>query len=241
MSAPIDDALGLVNRTGWYVLPVRGKAPTSPHGLHDSANDPDEIARLFTAYPGDGLAVDCGRSGLVILDVDMKPGCDGRDFLREAGIPWLEADTPRASTPRGGEHVFFAGSLPSRISALHGVDVKSQLGYVVAPPGPGRAWLADASPWDLSPVPVPAWLQSLAGPSSTGAPRWAEAALGIVEEGGRNETAASIAGHLLRRKVNPRLAFVLLAAWGRSFCDPPLSDRESLAVFRSIAKREGAV
>lgn len=94
-------------------------------------------------------------------------------------------------------------------------------------------------PQDPQPVPATPRPQGHFGPARAGVPLWAEAALGIVEEGGRNGTAASIAGHLLRRKVDSRLAFVLLAAWGRSFCDPPLSDRESLAVFKSIARREG--
>jgi hypothetical protein len=240
MTAPLNAARDLLARTGWHLFPTVGKVPATPHGFNDATNDPDQLRALFAARPdADGFGVDLGRSGLAALDVDEKAGISGRDSLRDAGLPWLEPDTPRASTPRGGEHDFFSGSLPSRIGVLPGVDIKGAGGYVVLPPGQGRAWLADASPWDLSPVPVPAWLLTLSGPARTGAPLWADAALGIVEEGGRNETAASIAGHLLRRKVDPRLAFVLLAAWGRAFCEPPLSDRESLAVFRSIAKREG--
>ena len=241
MSRPLEAARDLLTRTGWFLFPTIGKVPATEHGFHDATNDPGRLCILFAARPNaDGFAIDCGRSNLVVLDVDTKPGLDGRDTLRDAGIPWLEAETPRASTPRGGEHVLFAGTVPSRIGVLPGVDVKGVGGYVVLPPAPGRSWLADASPWDLSPVPAPAWLLGLAGPARAGAPRWADAALGIVEEGERNQTAASIAGHLLRRKVDPKLAFVLLAAWGRSFCDPPLTDRESLTVFRSIAKREGA-
>ena len=245
MTATLDAALDLVNRTGWHLFPCVGKVPAiaGGAGLHDATADLDRLTDLFDSAPAaDGSGVNCGASNLIVLDVDTKPGLDGRDSLRDAGgIPWLEADTPRASTPRGGEHCFFKGCLPSRIGVLPGVDVKGTGGYVVLPPAPGRAWLADASPWDLSPVPAPAWLTALSGPVRTGVPLWAEAALGIVSEGERNQTAASIAGHLIRRKVDPRLAFVLLAAWGRSFCDPPLSDRESLTVFRSIAKREGAV
>jgi putative DNA primase/helicase len=236
----VSGSVDLLARTGWYLFPTINKIPATEHGFHDATNDPEALRRLFAARPdADGSAVDCGRSNLVVLDVDTKPGLDGRDSLRDAGIPWLEADTPRASTPRGGEHVFFAGSLPSRIGVLPGVDVKSQLGYVVVPPAPGRAWLADASPWDLSPVPVPEWLLRLAGQREAGtAKAWKLAVGEIVEEGRRNVTCTSIAGLLVGRQVPPQLAFWLLTAWARTYCEPPLSDRDVETVLLSVLRLE---
>jgi hypothetical protein len=238
MSRPLEAAGDLLARTGWYLFPTIGKVPATEHGFHDATNDPGRLCILFAARPdADGFAVDCGRSNLVVLDVDCRPGLDGRDSLRDAGHPWLEANTPRASTPRGGEHVFFTGSLPSRIGALLGVDIKSLGGYVVLPPALGRSWLADASPWVLPPVPATLWLLVLAGPPSGGSPRWAAALEDYVSEGHRNDTAASIAGKLVYHRVPDRLVVLLTLAWSRSFCRPPLPDREALVIVRSVLKK----
>lgn len=222
----------------WPVFPVREKLPLTPHGFHDARIDPCGVVALFRANPNaDGIGVSTGPAHLVVLDLDEKPGLSGRDTMREAGFPWLEVDAPRARTPRGGEHIFFTGSTKSRNGALLGVDVKSLGGYVVLPPSPGRTWYVGTSPFELAPPPAPGWLLNLAG--APRAHRWEAALEGIVEEGGRNETAASIAGKLLSCGVPLRFSAMLVVAWARSFCRPPLEDAEALAVVRSIAAREG--
>jgi hypothetical protein len=243
MSTLLKPARALITATSWHIFPTFGKVPSTPRGFKDATNDPARVAQLFAAAPdADGFAVACGLSGLAVLDADVKDGIDGRDSLRDAGLDWTSADTVRAHTPRGGEHAFFAGVVPSRIGALVGVDLKSDGGYVVLPPAPGRGWIADASPFDLKCAPVPRWLVDLAAASASGKtlPGWMDAVAGYVHEGARNETAASIAGHLLKRRVDPKLVGVLVVAWSRSFCDPPLEDREALRVVRSIAARQGA-
>lgn len=240
MSALSDAAVELTGETSWKLFPCVGKAPATPHGFHDATADGDALISLFDDRPdADGFAVACGLSGLAVLDCDVTDGLDGRDALRDARLPWQDSETIRATTPRGGEHAFFAGVLASRTGALLGVDIKSAGGYVVLPPARGRAWLSDASPWDLRPAPAPAWLSRLAASRGEAGPRkWEDAIAGYVSLGARNVTAASISGHLLRRGVEPKLAALLVVSWGRSFCDPPLDDREALRVFRSIASRE---
>jgi hypothetical protein len=241
VNAIAEAAAALATKTGWKLFPVIGKVPATPRGFYDATEDENPLLSLFAARPdADGFAVACGPSGLAILDVDRTGQLDGRDSLRDAGIPWLNRETIRATTPRGGEHAFFAGVLPSRTGVLPGVDLKSVGGYVVLPPSPGRMWQSDASPWELQPIRVPTWLVRLAGARGEAGPRrWEDAIAGYVGEGARNVTAASIAGHLLTRRVEPKLAALLVVAWARSFCDPPLEDREALGVVRSIAKREG--
>lgn len=233
-------ALALVERTSWSLFPTVGKVPVTGRGFYDATNDPAALASLFDEHPdADGLAVACGASGLVVLDADVKSGLDGRDSLAEAGLPWTEPVTPRASTPRGGEHALFAGRAPSRNGALPGVDIKAVGGYVVLPPGPGRLWQADASPWDVPLAPAPVWLLALAGPArDLEEPRWTDALGAYIGEGARNETAASIAGKLVYHHVPDRLVALLVVSWARSFCEPPMADREALTVVRSILRRD---
>jgi hypothetical protein len=68
---------------------------------------------------------------------------------------------------------------------------------------------------------------------------WHDAVAGFVPEGSRHATALSIIGHLLRRRVDLKLAAVLSVAWGRAFCKPPLNDAEVLTALRDIARKDG--
>jgi hypothetical protein len=57
-----------------------------------------------------------------------------------------------------------------------------------------------------------------------------------IDEGRRNDTIASFAGHLLRRDVDHDVVLELLLAWNRTHCRPPLPDDEVLHVVQSIAR-----
>ncbi len=231
-------------KLGWYVLPVRAdKHPTSPHGLHDATNDPDALERLFSTYPGVGLAVDCGRSGLVVLDLDLTPVVDGRDSAREAGLPYLTDETPRALTPRGGCHVFYAGRTASRTGVLAGVDIKSTGGYVVVPPGIGRCWEADASPFDVEIAPAPQWLLRLAGTTDgTKAAilhdEWVRILGEPIGEGGRHRTLIRLAGHLFRRDVAPPVVRVLVESFNATKCRPPQDQQDVDRILSDVAELE---
>jgi hypothetical protein len=59
-----------------------------------------------------------------------------------------------------------------------------------------------------------------------------------VAEGLRNRTLASLAGHLLRNRIDPWVTVDLLRAWNHTRCSPPLGDVEVVTTVRSIARRE---
>lgn len=229
-------------RLGWAVFPVTGKVPAirRGRGLHDATSDSDAVLSLFSRAPdADGVAVNCGASGLVVLDVDRKAGVDGAEELASAGLPWLDLPGPRALTRHGGVHVYLTGALASRTGVLPGVDIKAAGGYVVAPPSPGYVWEVDQSPDDVAPGIVPEWLSRLCKGRQGTKLLWQGAVVDFIREGSRNETAASIAGHLLKRHVDVDLAALLVVAWNRAFCAPPMAEEEALGVVRSIARRRG--
>jgi hypothetical protein len=243
-SGLIEAALKLQERTGWHLFPIVGKVPaTGKGGLHRATNIAEGLRGLFHEAPGaDGFAVNCGASDLVALDPDTKNGLDGRDSLREAGCPWLEEETVRAITPSGAEHCFFSGRTASRTGILPNVDVKSGGGYVGLPPSPGRTWQAGCSPWEVPLAPVPAWLIKLVGTDkhrpATDPTEWERALTEGVREGGRNNMAARLAGHLLRRDVNARVVLQILLAVNRARFRPPLEDEDIETVVASICKAE---
>ena len=52
----------------------------------------------------------------------------------------------------------------------------------------------------------------------------------------RNDTFASLTGHLLWREVDVDVVLELMLAWNRAHCRPPLPDDEVASVVQSIAR-----
>jgi hypothetical protein len=87
---------------------------------------------------------------------------------------------------------------------------------------------------------LPAWLLRFVHSSGSRAghplSHWRQLTREGVDEGSRNSTLASLAGHLLRQGVDPKVALELLLAWNRVRCRPPLADDEVAQVVDSIAQ-----
>ena len=116
---------------------------------------------------------------------------------------------------------------------------------VVAPPsihpsGTTYRWRAEHGPEEISISALPSWLLRLAlrRPPGRGHPStwWRDLLKAGVEEGARNNTIASIAGHLLWHGVDPEVATELLLCWNLVRCRPPLDDTEVVRVMSSITR-----
>jgi Bifunctional DNA primase/polymerase, N-terminal len=145
-------------RRGWAVFPVlpRGKRPITEHGLNDASTDPGLVAAWWEQRPQANIGVNCGRSGLLVVDLDGGQAVRAWVELAggKGGQPTLAAGTG------GGIHLYFVGDGPSSAGrvAPH-IDTRGAGGYVIAPPSvhPSRAtyrWL-DAA---VAPSPAPSWL-----------------------------------------------------------------------------------
>ena len=149
----LDTALAYV-RAGAYVHPCKAtKEPLTPHGFHDGTIDEATIREWFTKWPHAeiGWAL---PTAVVVLDLDNKPGRNGKRALVEKSMAPLAAKTS-AVTPSGGEHHFYlADNIAYRNcndEVAVGVDVKTGGGYVILPaPGNGRRWSSCAA---LTPLP----------------------------------------------------------------------------------------
>jgi hypothetical protein len=236
---------------GWSVLPVErhGKRPVVAwRELQERAAEPAEIATWYGERPDANLGVVTGAlSGLVVLDVDPAHG--GEQSLAHLEIE--HGSLPRtveALTGGGGRHLYFAhpgGSVPNRAGVAPGIDVRGDGGCVVAPPsihpsGRRYRWAARRSPAEAPLAPLPDWVAALLHRGDAGRPHpagyWRELVQRGVKEGVRNNTIASLAGHLLWHGIDPAIALELLLAWNRLRCDPPLPDAEVAHVLESIAR-----
>ena len=109
---------------GWHVFPVqeRGKHPLV-RWRDESTLDPEKVSGWWDRWPQANIGIDCGKSGLVVVDYD--------------GVEPPQVDTLQVKTGRGVHH-YFANSgepVPNSASLLGDkIDVRGEGGYVLAPP-----------------------------------------------------------------------------------------------------------
>jgi hypothetical protein len=235
----------------WSVIPIqpRGKRPlVSWEEFQQRVPDASEVRGWFARWPDAGVAIVTGAlSELVVLDVDPRHG--GERSLAE--LEREHGSLPRsleAATGGGGRHVYFrhpGGVVRNRVGLAPGLDVRGDGGLVVAPPsvhpsGRRYAWHRGQSPGEIEPADLPGWLDALArGPrlrTGHGLADWRRLVREGVPEGQRNDSVASLTGHLLWRGIDPALALELLLCWNRVRCRPPLPDDEVVRTVESITR-----
>ncbi len=238
-------------RRGWSVVALRprGKYPLirwEPFQYRPA--EAAEVRRWYDRWPDANVGIVTGQvSGLVVLDVDPRHG--GEDSVAE----WAKRDrrlpeSVEAETGGGGRHLYLLAPrrlLRNRVGLAPGIDLRANGGLIVAPPsvhpsGRRYAWRADRAPADRTLAPVPDWLiRMAAGDGDHGGHsirHWRKVVEEGVVEGVRNNTIASLAGHLLWHGVDPQVTLELLLCWNRARCRPPLDDEEVAGVVASIRK-----
>lgn len=138
--SPFAAALGYAAR-GWPVFPCRrDKRPLVRNGFRDATAELAQIEDWWRRWPQALVGGPTGkRSGLVVLDIDVKhPRAWGFDTLAELGLALLP-DTPMAHTASGGLHVYFGctereiGNSVGKHGLGPGLDVRGEGGYVIMP------------------------------------------------------------------------------------------------------------
>ncbi|MDP3427168.1 MAG: bifunctional DNA primase/polymerase, partial [Humidesulfovibrio sp.] len=147
--------------TAWRLFPCKDKKPLTPHGLKDASQDQAQVREWWERWPDAQIGVPVGaNTGSFVLDVDLPDG--------PAALAALEAEhgtlppTWTARTKSGGEHRHFI--LPKGLELKNsaralgaGLDIRTEGGYVIAPPTPGYVWTSGQTPR----ADAPAWLLAL--------------------------------------------------------------------------------
>lgn len=235
---------------GWrvHLLRPRLKTPLTLWG-QEATSDETRIRSWFETWPDANLAI-CGGgpAGLLIVDVDVKKGAQG-----EASLAALIAQhgplppTRTARTPSGGRHLYFrtdAKGIGNRVGLRHGLDVRAEGGYVVAPPSyvdDGKVkgdyrWedegdIAEAPAWLIDVIRDPPPPSGAGGgvvplrPSLAGFP-----------EGVRNTRIFRLASRYRSQGLAYEEArHLVLEAAGN--CTPPMADTEAIQCLNSAYKR----
>src|SRR5579872_7030084 len=251
MNPFLEAALSYTAR-GWPVFPVHGvtdgtcmcgnpncehpgKHPCTPRGVLDATLEPSRIREFWRKNHGAGVAIATGQlSGLLVIDIDPRNGGSENLFELERAHGELPK-TITSLTGGGGSHLFFQSvdgvkNQSSRIAP--GIDVKSNGGYIIAPPSSHAAgrcyrWADDLGPDKIALAACPEWLVELLqrAPSRR-----------FIPKGQRNGHLASLAGSLRREGMAADQMEIRLHEINEDVCQPPLSREEVSRIANSIAK-----
>ena len=255
MSTPLPSSLAAALQFAdyhWSVIPMRAldKRPLIKWLEYQrrlaTAN---EINKWYRKWPTANVGIVTGAiSGLVVLDIDPRHG--GEQSLAQ----WEKVYEPlpltlEARTGGGGRHLYFqhpGGVIHNRVGIAPGIDLRGDGGCVVAPPsmhssGEAYTWVMGHEPGTLALAELPGWLSTLVR-SEARSPgyhpdHWRQVVKTGVAEGVRNNTIASLSGHLLAHDVDPDVVMELLLCWNRIRCSPPLDDDEVVNTVTSISRR----
>jgi Mrp family chromosome partitioning ATPase len=240
---------------GWFVFPIQENSnePLTGRSWEKlSTNDPKKVRAYADALPGHNWGLNCGKSGLTVLDLDRKNGKNGVQALDAAGLEPTE--TWLVATANGGYHYYYEGEGANSASMIaEGVDTRGRGGYVVIPGSVinGREYKLYQD--DIPVAKVPSWATGKKSVASEEEPQdlafewdapgnveaatlWLGASAPAADEGTRNDTAYKVACALRDRGVSMRVGLDLMREWNDDKCSPPLSDEELHKATKSAYK-----
>ena len=123
----------------WFLFPIKpmAKFPALVKWGTESSNDPDQIGEWWKRWPEANIGLDCGRSGITVVDVDLhskeKNGQASLEILQLQYGPLPQ--TLRSRTPTGGTHYFFKGASARNTVDVFGpgIDTRGNGGMVLLP------------------------------------------------------------------------------------------------------------
>jgi hypothetical protein len=261
--SPLEAALSYAAR-GWPVFPCHtptnegacscakqdcnsvGKHPRTASGVKDATLDEATIRDWWQRWPDANVAIATGKTAsIVVLDIDPRNGGDESLELIQSGIEAFP-NTVQAITGGGGQHLYFAWTdkvQGNRSGFLPGLDLKTDGGYVIAPPsrhasGFGYVWEVSYHP-DQTPIaPMPQSLVELINAKPTPfsiEPSKAQTAKAIPE-GQRNDALFKRAIRLCNQGLNADEVLLLVEQLNAERCVPPLPDTEVRQIVESAMK-----
>jgi hypothetical protein len=145
-----------------------------------------------------------------------------------------------SDTGGDGNHFIYkhpGGNVPNKTGFQPGLDIRGDGGYIIVPSslhksGRRYAWNLVDHPDSIPLAEAPAWLLRLvteSAPHRSALPpeEWRRRFHEPLEEGERNTKITSLAGHLLRKNVDPYVTMELLTAFNDARGEPPLAEGDT--------------
>ena len=229
-----------------FPLKAKGKEPMTAHGVKNATTNFDTIEKWWTRYPNANIGIACGAvsGGLLVVDLDEKEnGVSGSDSLhnweRENGeLP----ETVRSITGKGGAHLLFRIDHPekNKVNLLEGVDIRSDNGYIVAPPsihpnGNRYEWEYDPEEYEIARADETVLKLLAVGkkpePDKFTVPD-------KIPDGRRNDTIFKMACSLQAKGLTDLSILAACMAENNAKCTPPLHDDEVQKIVESALKHD---
>ncbi|MCG6536426.1 MAG: bifunctional DNA primase/polymerase, partial [Syntrophales bacterium LBB04] len=240
-------------RRGFSVIPCRkDKKPLIKWEAYQTQKpSEDEIKQWWGRWPDANIGIPCGAiSEVDVLDCDSQEAYDNLNefYLNDS------FRTPTVKTPKG-RHVYFKHrpGLSNAVRAIKGTDIRTQGGYVIAPPSTNGAdksyyWFDGLTPKDCDfaewPDELFAALQaigqaqarplpekpSLEPPADSGA---------LFSEGRRDNDLFHVANVLTKGGCEEIYKRVVLETLARS-CSPPYPSDEIESKIKSAMQRRAS-
>lgn len=230
---------------------AKGKHPATPMGVRDATSDIKQVIKWWVDNPDWNIGLHCNK--YTVLDVD---GEEGKEELRRLvklhrDVPSF-SNGPRATTGGGGYHFYFKSSeVGNKVKFAPGLDIRSEGGYVIAPPSlhaSGKRYK-----WDIGlevglVQEMPAWLLKLAKGepnkfksysvpgSDKEKPRVDISSLPAIDDGCRNGELCKIAGRFFWEGNTMPEVVELLDKVNRLKCLPPVSRNEIERIVSNVSR-----
>ena len=235
----LEQALKYLDK-GWSVIPTSpsDKKPLiawKPYQQRRPTSE--EVRKWWKLWPTANIGIVTGKvSGLVVVDVDAGRG-GAKSVLKIFDQKEIES-TLHAKTGGGGWHLYFnhpGVHVDNKVDLFQGVDIRGDGGYVVAPrsihsSGKRYEWTGNGR---LRPYPK-VLIDKETGNGKLKSEDWKSE----IQEGARDDELTRRTGKLLSQGIPPKEVFVMMMAWNKTHCFPPLPQEQVAKIVKSIAKRE---
>lgn len=234
-------------KRGFRVFPIApntNDAPLITEWQHKASCDPKQIKEWWATWPEANVAIATGvESGVIVVDVDVKNGKNGKSTLAALVKQHGGFTTLKARSPTGGEHHYFTSpgyKIGNRTGLVHGIDFRGDGGYIVVSPSKRKE---GAYKWtnESDVATCPAWLIDLIKVEKSHAAKGEASANNKVAEGGRDVYLASLAGAMRHKGAVQEAIQAALIEQNKRVCDPPLPDEQVKKIATSIAKYSPSV
>lgn len=216
----------------------KAKHPLVADWTNEATIDVEKIKKWWGRFPNANIGIVTGAvSNIVVLDVDGEEGRNSLAMLEDeiGKLP----ETWIASTGHGSHYYFKYNDKVSanRVRFANGLDIRSNGGYVVAPPsihanGTKYLWKTKC---EIAAIPEP-WIELIntrkAEPQSENLPI-------VFAEGERNDSLFKLGASLKRKGLCYEAIEAALSAENQKRCQPPLKDYEVDIIVRQVNKLEG--
>lgn len=198
---------------------------------NEATTDPAVIAGWWGMWPDADICIATGN-GLVVIDLDIKGKEDGMASM----LNWIAENgtmppTAVARTGSGGQHHYYLvdGTYPNSRGLLPGIDIRSDGGYVVAPPSAGYTWLSDL-PIARADQGVYNFLEKKERAKFFILPD-------EIMEGSRNDTLFRHAASLQAKGFSDEEIIREVGQVNMEKCVPPLNNKDVDAIVKSVLSR----